>query len=129
MPSDPISVPPYLYGDSADPLGDHVRADGQVLVSSAAEIPVGDAPDLLDHARGGNDTLTAESQGAATAFGDVNQTISDHARGGDDVVTVGATFEANAYGDAMTLSDHAMGGDDTVSAARFSRPWPSATPC
>jgi len=108
-----------VYGDSDEPLGDHVRAGNQTLTLIAstppAQTPVGDAPTLESHAIGGDDTVTAGSPGLSVAVGDADL-ITDHARAGDDVVTAGASGEARAYGDAATLSGHAFGGDDSVTA-------------
>ena len=103
-----------LYGDSATPLTDHVRAGDQQL-AMFPEI-VGDAPAIGDHAAGGADTLTAGPAGTPLLIGDA-LIITGHGQGGDDVFLLPATssaITALAYGDAETLSGHAHGGADQI---------------
>jgi hypothetical protein len=77
-------------------------------------IVIGDALTITDHAEGGSDQLIATGRGSATALGDAS-TLSGHAHGGNDNVTADATYgTATAYGDASMMSDYSIGGDDVV---------------
>ena len=119
--ADPLPQP-FTFGDTSGDLGDHTQAGAQTLSDTGTV--VGDANTLLDHAVGGNDTLSgfATSFGGGTSgFPDPHSsvvigdaiTITDHAQGGDDLIS---GLEPLAYGDAITLSGHAHGGNDSVSS-------------
>jgi serralysin len=120
----PITLPqPITFGDTSGDLRDHIEAEAQTLSGSGTL--VGDANALLDHAVGGNDTLTGiplapggiPNSGSSVVIGDAI-TITDHALGGNDQIS-GPT--PTVYGDAITLSGHAQGGNDNISTF-FSQP-------
>ena len=83
---------------------------------------MGDAAALLDHARGGDDSLTNllpnATFGDPTVIGDA-LTMTKHAVGGDDTLRAGGANGANpvAYGDALEMNGHALGGNDQISVA------------
>jgi serralysin len=79
----------------------------------------GDAQEMHDNARGGDDTLRGGKDGSTNfLFGD-SLSMSDNARDGDDMRfgdsrSVLGAAENVLYGDAYSMSDNAHGGDDTL---------------
>jgi hypothetical protein len=104
----PIVVNDILYGDAVGSLVKHQHADSQTLDLSVVETAtVGDVDALLDHSRGGDDTMIGEGFGLfsiLTAIGDAF-TIADHAKGGNDTIT-GSGFGVSIYGDATAMTGH-----------------------
>jgi len=115
-----------LFGDPAFPPNAHggndtitVSVDGLTFINL-----VGDAAALLDHSRGGNDTLRVNMAGENNTVivdGDA-QTMSGHSKGGNDTVIGDSTGQVRTsftlYGDAEgAMSDHVKGGNDTVIGA------------
>ncbi|MDF0517993.1 hypothetical protein P0R31_12195 [Bradyrhizobium yuanmingense] len=129
LPNDTItlSVPDIsfetLFGDPDFPANAHGGNDIMtVSVESMTSLNlVGDTATLLDHSRGGNDTLRVNIAGSLNTVivdGDA-QSMSGHAKGGNDTVIGDSTNSIrngfSLYGDAEgAMSDHAQGGNDTV---------------
>ncbi|CAN7647806.1 hypothetical protein LJR225_005083 [Phenylobacterium sp. LjRoot225] len=113
----PPFIGPIIFGDTSEDLADHAHGDADVLTVDSSEYPVlylaavGDARSLLDHAIGGNDTVTVSGFLAGEAVGDA-LLITDHARGGDDVVVSLLSRAGLALGDAETIAGHGSGGND-----------------
>src|SRR5215831_10627131 len=89
---DPITLlEPITFGDTSGDLLGHANAAAQTIpfIVTTGTL-VGDALDIFDHARGGNDTLTSSTSGPNVVIGDAI-VIADYARGGDDNISVSAS--------------------------------------
>ena len=74
---------------------------------------------ISEQGRGGDDKLTTPEFGgvALTLYGDA-QNLTDHARGGDDEVrSAGGPVGTVVYGDANFMDGHSVGGDDVLEVA------------
>jgi hypothetical protein len=80
----------------------------------------GDALEMRDDTRGGDDQLTGGG-GVRTMllYGDAG-VIDGNGRGGDDTIVGGAASVVQIYGDAGTLGGDARGGDDTLTGSASS---------
>src|SRR5438128_2249110 len=103
-----------IYGDTPGTFDDHEVGGNQdiVLENNIDGVAYGDADQMVDHSRGGDDMLTGGQFTTNTLYGDANA-IRDHASGGNDTL-IGVGLIDNLFGDAYTLSDHAAGGADTL---------------
>jgi hypothetical protein len=101
-----------LYGDAFE-MHDQARGGDDTLTSSGRSSNLyGDAFTLSDDTRGGDDMLTASGGLFATSlYGDGN-TMEGNSRGGND--TLVGIFNAILYGDANTMNGNSRGGDDTL---------------
>ncbi|WP_162937372.1 M10 family metallopeptidase C-terminal domain-containing protein [Indioceanicola profundi] len=106
-----------LFGDTNGDLDGHARARGQRIRVDGEDIGagrlIGDARELHDHARGGNDRILAVRFDELEVVGDA-LVIEGRARGGHDRIRASALNEAQVSGDAFTLQDRARGGDDVI---------------
>jgi hypothetical protein len=75
----------------------------------------GDALNMIEESRGGNDVLTGGIGVVNGLIGDA-ESMSDHTRGGNDVLIGGAgsTTDNTMLGDAVNMSGHARGGNDLI---------------
>src|SRR4051794_5889115 len=80
-------------------------------------IPITDS-NLFDHQFGTDDVLTGFSSSTNGVFGDAGKNILDHARGGDDTINADGSFSTLAlYGDAVgNIYDYGAGGNDSLNA-------------
>src|SRR5262249_17641025 len=76
-----------IFGDTSNSLFGNQQGGSQTLTGNDPTNTIfGDAGlNLLDKARGGDDSLL--THGAGSLFGDAGQNISNHAVGGDDALT------------------------------------------
>src|SRR5215210_1351154 len=110
----PTAIDGTLYGDAPGTLSKHQKAGAQTFDASGFDTAIGDVDTLLDHARGGADTIAAnESVPGLRFLGDAVD-IRDHARGGNDTISGSHSFLM--YGDAEVLADHGRGGNDHLFA-------------
>jgi hypothetical protein len=109
-----------IFGDIDGPLTDHEQGGNQNLFGTPADTTViGDARDITDFARGGDDSLTGVSDVLMNnLFGDALQVMSAKAQGGDDILLVGGETSFNTsnflYGDAHDMVGFAKGGNDIL---------------
>ena len=108
------SVGSFLYGDveRGDLDGNTVGGWDTLLGSKFADVMVGDAEDVDDIARGGDDRLKG-SDGDDRLLGDALQSLFERGAGGDDVLRGGSGNDV-IYGDAPLLADFARGGADLI---------------
>jgi len=108
-----------LYGDALE-MHNGARGGNDHLTGSAVHLNLyGDAGTIDGDGRGGNDTVIGGSAGDASIYGDANR-LSDNACGGDDTLAGGA-FAANLiYGDAGVMDGGSRGGNDTLVGADVS---------
>jgi hypothetical protein len=114
-----VSAGPF-YGDAYE-ITDSARGGNDKITSFAGASPVyGDAYLLSGTATGGNDNITGLSQGNML-YGDAN-TISGSARGGNDVIRGNADAAYNILtGDALEFVGSGQGGDDVLVGGRNSQ--------
>jgi hypothetical protein len=108
--------PTALYGDTSGSLTDHERGQSQhinVDDQVGGTTAYGDADQIHDHARGGNDYLSGGG-GRIFLYGDA-RLMDDHSRGGSDHLTGDALIN-NLYGDADSMYGKSHGGNDTLTA-------------
>jgi Ca2+-binding RTX toxin-like protein len=106
-----------LYGDAFDMI-EEARGGNDVLTGAAGLFNglLGDAQNMFDHTRGGNDVLIGGAGSTAdnTMIGDASF-MSGHARGGNDHVIGGADASMNvANADGFSMTDYTVGGNDVV---------------
>jgi serralysin len=86
-------------------------------LSIAGSVPVnalmGDAFEMHDNARGGNDHLSGSDNGINSLHGDA-RTMDGNSRGGNDTLIAGAAPSNDLYGDAFSMSGNARGGNDIL---------------
>jgi hypothetical protein len=106
-----------LYGDAFDMI-EEARGGNDVLTGAAGLFNglLGDAQNMFDHTRGGNDVLIGGAGSTAdnTMIGDASF-MSGHARGGNDQIIGGADATMNvANADGFSMTDDTVGGNDVV---------------
>jgi Ca2+-binding RTX toxin-like protein len=74
---------------------------------------MGDAFEMHDNARGGNDHLIGSDSGINSLQGDA-RTMDGNSRGGNDTLIAGAAPSNDLYGDAFSMSGNARGGNDIL---------------
>jgi Ca2+-binding RTX toxin-like protein len=81
----------------------------------------GDAFEMHEDSRGGNDTLEgADYSPQNKLYGDASL-MEGNSRGGNDVLTGGEFSNSNTlYGDAALMTGNARGGNDTLTGGQFS---------
>jgi hypothetical protein len=111
---DPVG---QYYGETIGDLADRQVGDGETLsLFGAIGTVIGDAVDLREHARGGDDGIHTELRGNK----DIGDALVMHDRsvGGADVITASG-LGVYVYGDASLMFDRARGGDDMLTLAGF----------
>jgi serralysin len=74
---------------------------------------MGDAFEMHDNARGGNDQVSGGDSGINSLHGDA-RTMDGNSQGGNDTLIAGAAPVNNLYGDAFSMTGNARGGNDIL---------------
>jgi serralysin len=104
-----------LFGDAFD-MFDSSRGGNDILIGGPGgfEQLIGDAFAMFDSARGGNDTLISKASEGGVLWGDARE-MHDSTRGGNDTL-IGGDSPGTwlLYGDALEMYFDSRGGNDTV---------------
>lgn len=104
-----------ISGDASE-MTDHARGGNDILIAHGENnFLVGDAANqMIGFARGGDDTLIGDNLSATVLTGDAGASMRDDSRGGNDTLICGDASGNYVRGDAFNMEGNAHGGNDTL---------------
>jgi Ca2+-binding RTX toxin-like protein len=103
-------MPKPIPNTQTGSLTDHQHGTNDTLLTAFA---YGDAFDMYDSSRGGNDTLIGVTDSYSQFYGDAGQ-MYDDSRGGNDTLIGGDGSGNDLIGEAFSMNGNAVGGNDVL---------------